>query len=117
MASVRLPARIKRPRNRLPRRSCPAHCAWVRRHRCCVPGCKNLPTECAHVRSGTDGGTGLKPSDRWTISLCRAHHAEQHRIGEAAFEACYTIDLKAVAERFAQASPHWLKLEAPGEPI
>ena len=51
-------------------------------------------------------GCALKPSDRWTVSLCRAHHAEQHRIGESAFEIRYALDLVALAEVFAQASPH-----------
>ncbi|QGN56544.1 hypothetical protein GKE62_17800 [Novosphingobium sp. Gsoil 351] len=62
--------------------------------------------ECAHVRTGTDGGIALKPSDRWTISLCRAHHAEQHQIGEPAFEIRYGLDLVALAEVFARRSPH-----------
>jgi len=70
-----------------------------------------LPIECAHVRTGTGGGTGLKPSDRWTISLCHLHHAEQHRIGEAAFQARHGIDLLALAELFAARSPHWRRLE------
>jgi hypothetical protein len=112
MPSIRLPARLERPRRLLPTRSCPAHRAWVRRHRCSVPGCDLLPIECAHVRTGTDGGTGLKPSDRWTISLCRAHHGEQHAIGEAAFEKRYGLDLIALAETFAARSPHWRELLA-----
>jgi hypothetical protein len=58
------------------------------------------------VRDGTDGGQALKPSDKWTVSLCREHHAEQHRIGEAAFEARYAIDLIALATQFALRSPH-----------
>ena len=106
MASVYLPPRLVRERRTNPSRSCPAHRAWVRRHRCSVPGCLAGPIECAHVRSGTDGGCGLKPSDRWTISLCRAHHAEQHRIGEAAFEIRYNLDLVALAEVFTRRSPH-----------
>lgn len=87
----------------------PGHCAWVRGHACCVPGCLANDIECAHVRSGTDGGTGMKPSDWWTISLCTAHHAEQHLIGEAAFERRYEIDLKAIARAFASQSPHRLR--------
>jgi hypothetical protein len=62
------------------------------------------------VRKGTDGGQGLKPSDRWAISLCREHHAEQHRIGETAFEKRYGFDLLALAQEFARRSPHWAKL-------
>jgi hypothetical protein len=84
----------------------PGHCAWVRGHRCSVPGCTATDIECAHVRDGTDGAMGVKPSDWWTVSLCSAHHAEQHRIGEAKFEQRYRIDLKAVASAFARSSPH-----------
>ena len=101
-----LPRRITTPRRVKDGRDCPAHRAWVRRHHCSVPGCEALPIECAHVRTGTDGGTALKPSDRWTISLCRAHHVEQHRIGEAAFETKHRLDLTALAAEFAKRSPH-----------
>jgi hypothetical protein len=75
-------------------RTCAAHRAWVRRHYCCVPGCRQRPIECAHVRGGTDGGLGLKPSDKWTISLCQTHHIEQHHIRPMAvdrFERCRTV--------------------------
>jgi hypothetical protein len=92
----------------------PGHCAWVRGHACSVPGCAAADIECAHVRTGTDGATGIKPSDWWTISLCATHHAEQHRIGEAAFEARHAIDLKALAERFASCSPHRHRWASPG---
>ena len=49
---------------------------------------------------------GLKPSDRWVISLCVSHHAEQHRIGEARFEGRYGMDLRGLAVTFASRSPH-----------
>lgn len=88
----------------------PGHRAWVRGHACSVPGCGGLPIECAHVRSGTGGGLGVKPADWWTISLCRDHHTEQHRIGEAAFERRHGIDMKNLALAFAKASPHWPKM-------
>lgn len=101
-----LPQRIVRPRIERPERSSAAHRAWVRRHHCSVPGCNLLPIECAHVRRGTDGGMALKPSDRWAISLCFFHHAEQHRIGEPAFEKQHGIDLIAIAQEFAKCSPH-----------
>ena len=112
MARVRLPRRIERPRRTEVSRRCPAHRAWVRRHRCSVAGCESLPIECAHVRAGTDGGMSLKPSDRWTLSLCREHHAEQHRIGEGAFEERYGLDLVSLAQEFARRSPHWRALAA-----
>ena len=106
MPTLRLPDRIKPHRLQTPSRSCPAHRAWVRRHHCSVPGCKRLPIECAHIRTGTDGGTALKPSDRWCISLCSFHHVEQHRIGEPRFETKHGICLADIAELFAQRSPH-----------
>src|SRR4051794_12145742 len=105
-----LPPRVSRDSKRPAGRTCTAHRAWVRRHYCCVPECKRLPIECAHVRIGTDGGTGMKPSDRWAISLCAHHHREQHRQGEATFEATYGIDLRALAQEFSRRSPHRNKL-------
>ncbi|MFC4294009.1 putative HNHc nuclease [Novosphingobium tardum] len=113
MARVHLPPLLRPPRTGREAgkaRACSAHRAWVRRHRCCVPGCTRGPVECAHVRCGTDGGAGLKPSDRWTLSLCREHHGEQHRIGERAFERRHGLDLKALAAEFARRSPHWRAL-------
>jgi hypothetical protein len=106
MLSRGLPARIRRQAKEHGGRDVPAHRAWIRRHHCCVPGCVLMPIECAHVRSGTDGGVALKPSDRWSISLCYHHHAEQHRIGEAAFERRHNLDLRSLAETFASRSPH-----------
>ncbi|WP_343039923.1 putative HNHc nuclease [Sphingomonas piscis] len=107
---ARLPRYIKRVKAPSPERSCPAHRAWVRRHACSVPGCANHPCECAHVRRGTDGGTALKPSDRWVISLCPDHHMEQHRIGEPAFERKHGICMAELAEEFARRSPHCKQL-------
>ena len=106
MPELVLPDRIKRNKVKPQTRSCPAHRAWVRKHHCCVPGCKRMPIECAHVRVGTDGGTALKPSDRWVISLCAHHHAEQHQLGEQRFERRYALDLIELAKSFAQRSPH-----------
>ena len=109
---LRLPARQRPTRRAGGARECPAHRAWVRRHHCSVPGCDQLPVECAHVRTGTDGGTALKPSDCWVISLCRRHHAEQHRIGETAFAKRYGLDLIELAQEFCRRSPHADKLRA-----
>ena len=108
---MRLPNRLKQERkSTITERECPSHRAWVRRHHCCVPGCLNIPIECAHIRRGTDGGVGLKPSDRWTVSLCTAHHAEQHRMGEDSFERRYALDLRWLATTFASRSPHRYRL-------
>ena len=105
MPELRFPNRLPSEPRKKSSRTCAAHRAWVRIHRCSVRGCLGLPIECAHVRSGTDGGLGIKPSDRWTISLCRAHHLEQHEIGECAFEARYDLDLRELARESARRSP------------
>ncbi len=52
----------------------------------------------------------MKPSDRWVISLCNTHHAEQHRLGEQTFAQKYDLDLLALAKEFGLRSPHRLKL-------
>jgi hypothetical protein len=110
MGKLVLPGYISQLRKVRSLRICPAHRAWVRKHYCCVPGCKRMPVQCAHVRNGTDGGMGMKPSDKWAISLCDYHHLEQHSIGEAAFQDRYDIDLVDLAREFARRSPFKLKL-------
>jgi hypothetical protein len=44
------------------------------------------------------------------ISLCQHHHREQHRIGERAFEAKYSLNLRELAEEFAKRSPYHSRL-------
>jgi hypothetical protein len=55
------------------------------------------------VRCGTDGGTGYKPSDRYTVPLCERCHKTgpkaQHRVGELTFWAALGIDPLNVALR------------------
>jgi hypothetical protein len=63
------------------------------------------------VRRGTDGGMGIKPSDKWCISLCRDCHSQQHRQGEETFEKTHGIDMKALAQEFFRQSPHRHKLD------
>lgn len=103
-----LPRRITRQSNRTDRWKSQAHCTFVRSHECCVPGCTARPIEVAHVRRGSDAGTGRKPSDYFTISLCggpEGHHAEQHRLGEQSFERKHGINMLSLAAEFAAASP------------
>jgi hypothetical protein len=115
---VTLPKRIKHNSRRAHvAREYPGHRAWVRGHGCCVPGCQPDPAdpltqsiEAAHVRRNTDGGTSLKPHDKWCISLCAKHHREQHQ-ADLTFEARYGIDMRALAVEFASRSPHRRKWE------
>lgn len=105
-----LPPRLKRAKmglRILPQRIWPKHRRWVRSHGCCVPGCSAAQVEFAHMRSAAIAGTAQKPHDMFGISLCRAHHDEQHRLGAAAFGRKYQIDQWALASEFAQRSPDW----------
>lgn len=58
---------------------------------------------------------GQKPSDWNTISLCggvEGHHSEQHRLGEQSFERKHSIDMRALADEFANASPKAAEIRA-----
>lgn len=100
-----LPRRIPKQAKRASRWRSQAHCSFVRSHECCVPGCPGRPIEVAHVRLGSGAGVGQKPDDFRTLSLCRDHHAEQHRIGEQSFAAAHQIDLGQLVEEFCIFSP------------
>ena len=92
------------PRSLTPRKSTPdlrrrvQHLAFVRQLPCVACG-KAAPSEAAHVRTGTDGGVGVKPGDRYAVPLCAACHAKQHRIGELTFWSALRIDPVNVALR------------------
>jgi len=83
----------------------PRHRRWVRAHSCCVPDCFATRVEFAHLRNATNSGTARKPHDAFGVSLCRAHHQEQHRIGMVSFSRKYQIDLWELAGEFARRSP------------
>lgn len=106
-----LPPKLTKPQKAGGRIKSPAHCKWVRSHHCSVPECKGMPIEAAHVRTGTDGAMGRKPSDRWVISLCRDHHRQQHAMGEPEFERIHGIDMKEIARAFYRNSPKFLEME------
>lgn len=66
------------------------------------------------MRRGSGAGIGQKPDDWNTISLCggvAGHHSEQHRIGEESFERRHGIDMRALADAFAKASPKSYEIE------
>ena len=62
-----------------------------------------MPIEAAHVRIGSGAGMGQRPDDYRAVSLCKAHHARQHEVGERTFWA--GIDVEALIEAFCKASP------------
>jgi hypothetical protein len=103
-----LPRRLKRPKLGIqapPRKVWPRHRRWVKSHGCCVPGCGATIVDFAHLRSCANAGMDQKPHDIFGVSLCRAHHDEQHSLGVDAFDRKYGIDLWALAAEFARRSP------------
>jgi hypothetical protein len=91
MPTPRIPRTVAhgKPRPDLRRRA--LHLAFVRQLPCVACG-KAAPSEAAHVRSGSDGGAGMKPSDRYSISLCTSCHELQHQFGELTFWSVLRID-------------------------
>lgn len=78
------------------------HRNHVRSHACVMCDAE-APIEVAHVRLGTDGGMGKKPSDFWTLALCRDCHTRQHTQGERTF--WQGKDPLAICEEFIRTSP------------
>jgi hypothetical protein len=98
MRTPRVPRRVARSKPKPEFRRRAQHLAFVRQLSCVACG-KAAPSEAAHVRSGTDGGAGFKPSDRYSISLCTSCHELQHRFGELRFWSVLRIDPLNVALR------------------
>lgn len=67
---------------------------WLRSKNCVVTGSK---AQCAHhIRLGTNGGSGLKPSDYFCIPLENEYHTHGslavHKIGEESFLSRFKLD-------------------------
>ena len=90
-----VPGRSRVPPPHRPARTNRRHREFVGGLPCCVCGADHA--EVAHVRTGTDGGMGLKPSDRFTVPLCRRHHDLQHQVGDTAFWGAVRIDPTGLA--------------------
>ena len=81
----------RRPRERNER-----HLDFIRSLRCCICGAPG--PDAAHLRSASpvhgkrETGLQEKPSDKFTVPLCRVHHDQQHSINELKFWATYGVD-------------------------
>lgn len=83
------------------------HLAFIRKRLCAVwdRGLCEGPVDAAHLRQlSPEIGMGIKPSDNWTVGLCRKHHREQEA-KEMAFQKEYGIDLLVLALEYAASSP------------
>jgi hypothetical protein len=70
--------------------------AFIRRLPCCI--CGTYGSDPAHIRAASilfgkrETGGAEKPSDKWTVPLCRVHHDEQHAGNELTWWASKGID-------------------------
>src|SRR5215472_10679867 len=98
MPAPRIPRSIARHKAKSDLHRQVRHLTFIRQLPCVACG-KAAPSEAAHVRTGTDGGVGMKPGDRYAVPLCTTCHAKQHRIGELTFWSVLRIDPLNVALR------------------
>ncbi len=83
-------------RQKQPRVEDRKHIAFLHQLYCII--CGRPDPDAAHVRAPSPRhnkrltGKGEKPSDCWTLPLCREHHDEQHRGRELAFWDRYEVD-------------------------
>jgi hypothetical protein len=84
MPAPRIPRTVARGKPKPNFRRRIQHLAFVRQLPCVACG-KAAPSDATHVRTGTDGGVGMKPGVRYAVPLCTACHAKQHRVGELTF--------------------------------
>jgi hypothetical protein len=94
----RIPKAIPKPKRRPNPKRAAQHLAFVRLLPCLACG-RLGPSQAAHVRKGTDGGTGTKPADRYTVPACAACHGIQHRRGEITFWGELGLDPLNIALR------------------
>lgn len=99
-----LPPRRHKKQNRSDRWKSQTHCTFLRKFACSACHSES-GIEVSHIRIGTDGGLGRKPSDYYAIPLCKDYHTALHTDGEATFYRTAKIDAHALAEAFCNASP------------
>ena len=103
-AQPRIPRTVLRPKPRPDPRRAAKHLAFLRELPCIACGAQP-PCQAAHVRKGTDGGIGTKPSDKFALPLCgpsggsEGCHTKQHHTGEVSFWSALGIDAVDTALR------------------
>lgn len=108
-----LPRRIPKALKRASRWRSQAHCNFVRGFACSACG-NTAAIEVAHVRLGSGAGTGQKPDDWRTVSLCQPCHQYQHTIGEPRFwaiQAAHGVEVEKLVAEFIKASPKRHEIE------
>src|ERR1700746_1391689 len=98
MPAARIPRTVARRKPTLGSHRRGQHLIFIRQLPCVACG-RAAPSEPAHVRTGADGGVGMKPGDRYAVPLCTTCHAKQHRVGELTFWSALRFDPLNVALR------------------
>ena len=78
------------------------HVRFVAKQPCLI--CGRTPADAHHLRFAQHRALGRKPSDEFTVPLCRGHHREAHRSGDEA--AWWT---RAGVDPTANARSLWLR--------
>lgn len=71
-----------------------AYIEWIKSLRCCVTGKPDPDPH--HCNESGCGGMGSKSSDRRTIPLSHALHAELHQHGSQTFSSKYELDYEVI---------------------
>lgn len=83
--------------------------------------CGMEPVDPAHVRMnsaalGKQQAMGQKPSDKWTLPLCRGCHTDdpdsQHKVGETVFWDRLGLNPLLICEALQRVSPDVVKMRA-----
>lgn len=91
-ASPRIPRTVAKGKPKPNLRRAAQHLTFVRSLGICLACGERGTVDAMHVRKGTDGGMGVKPSDRYAVPGDHACHMEQHRVGEVTFWGRVGID-------------------------
>ena len=89
---ARIPKTMPQHRRKPNPRYAAAHLDFVRSIGICIACGAEGRCQAMHVRNKTDGGAGLKPSDKFSLPGCAECHARQHRQGELTFWSGLGID-------------------------
>lgn len=106
-----LPRRLPKRKAKSGRWKSQAHCNWLRGFACCACD-SDVCIEVSHIRIGTDGGMGRKPSDYYSLPLCKICHQSLHQKGERTFYDVNNISALELAVEFAKASPKAAEIRA-----
>jgi len=79
------------------------HLNFIRSFPCYIS--EQTPSQACHIRILSDGGTGLKPSDYYTLPFIYQYHKMQTDIGEQTFYNKFDINPFTLAKELVIISP------------